>query len=115
MPIKHIDEIEMVKMDMEGAVEVFKQVAIGPNEGWNDYVMRIFTVKPGGNTPKHAHPWPHINYIISGEGTILIDKEEFHVKEGSVAFIPDNKTHQFKNSGNSPFKFICIIPTNTNY
>ncbi|MDY0010194.1 MAG: cupin domain-containing protein [Candidatus Izemoplasmatales bacterium] len=86
------------------------RVLVGPENGWNDYVMRVLEVKAGGYTPKHSHPWPHINYIIAGEGSLMIDGKENPVKAGSYAYVPQDHIHQFRNVGKETFKFICIVP-----
>jgi quercetin dioxygenase-like cupin family protein len=33
------------------------------------------------------------------------------VKRGSVAYIEGEKLHQFTNTVNSEFRFICVVPT----
>ena len=38
--------------------------------------MRLFTLKEKGNSPRHTHPWPHINYVVSGRGVLYIDGKE---------------------------------------
>ncbi|MBM7562337.1 cupin domain-containing protein [Fusibacter tunisiensis] len=92
------------------AQDAAMKVLISPNEGWDGYVMRVVEVETGGHTPKHAHDWPHINYVIEGNGTILIGDTLHAVESGSYAYIPNNTLHQFSNTGNSVFKFICIVP-----
>jgi quercetin dioxygenase-like cupin family protein len=83
---------------------------IGRQEGWSDHVMRLLELGPDGYSPKHAHPWPHINYMLEGRGVLYIDGKEQSVKAGSYAYIPADVEHQFKNSGTDPFRFICIVP-----
>lgn len=86
------------------------KVLIGPEAGWSDYVMRLLEVGIGGFTPKHQHPWPHINYVVEGTGSLLMGEETVVVTAGSYAYIPANTLHQFQNSGTTDFKFICIVP-----
>lgn len=86
------------------------KVAIGPEEGWDDHVMRFFEIEAGGFTPKHTHDWPHINYIIEGEGTLFLEGKENPIKAGSYAYVPANELHQFQNTGDGVLKFICIVP-----
>ncbi len=89
---------------------VSKQVLVGPDQGWDSHVMRVFTVGKDGYTPKHSHSWPHINYIISGEGVLFVDGKEYPVKAGGTAFVPGGSEHQFRQKGESEFSFICIVP-----
>ena len=86
------------------------KVLVSPEEGWKDHVMRVFELAPDGYTPKHKHPWPHINYIIEGNGELFIAGKIHEVTAGSYAYVPENELHQFRNVGNKEFKFICIVP-----
>ena len=71
MSILKNKDMKAVEINMEAAKNVLKQTAISPKEGWDGWVMRIFTLKKDGFTPKHTHDWPHINYIIGGKGPFL--------------------------------------------
>ncbi|MBE6111905.1 MAG: cupin domain-containing protein [Peptococcaceae bacterium] len=104
---------DMPKIDMTpgGATGTVKQVAIGPAQGWEDHVMRIMTVEPGGSSPEHAHDWPHINYVISGTGNLMIAGEDHPIEAGTCAYVPSNEQHCFTNTGDAPLEFICIVPT----
>ena len=104
---------DMPKIDTTpgGAKGTVKQVAVGPQQGWEDYVMRIMTLETGGNSPQHAHDWPHINYVISGTGVLMIDGTEFPIEKGTCAYVPSNAEHCFTNTGNESLEFICIVPT----
>ncbi|NBG88431.1 cupin domain-containing protein [Isachenkonia alkalipeptolytica] len=110
MAIGDINELEAKKMNHPEVKDATMKVAISPKEGWEDHVMRIMEVEPEGFTPKHNHPWPHINYVIQGNGTLLLDGMENPIKAGSYAFVPAEKLHQFKNTGSDTLKFICIVP-----
>ncbi|QEN09751.1 cupin domain-containing protein [Oceanispirochaeta crateris] len=110
MSILKNEAMKTVEVNMEGAKNVIKQTAITGAEGWDGWSMRIFTLKKEGFTPFHAHDWPHINYIISGTGTLFIDGKEQSVKAGDTAYVNGGEEHQFKNAGNDDFSFVCIVP-----
>jgi quercetin dioxygenase-like cupin family protein len=84
MFVSHIKNIKKLPMNMEGAEKVLKQVLIGKNEGWDSHVMRLFTVEKNGHTPKHSHPYPHINFIISGKGILHMDGKNHDIEKGSL-------------------------------
>lgn len=111
MIVGNYDELEWKKMLGEGIKDAFVKVVVSPKEGWNDYVMRIFKLSPGGNTPKHTHEWPHINYVIKGQGILYLDGKENSISAGSYAFVPSNEVHQFRNMSEEDLEFICIVPT----
>ena len=110
MIIGNIENLESKAITMTGAKNSAMKVLVSPVEGWEDYVMRVVEVEKDGYTPKHNHPWPHINYMIDGEGELFIDGKINKVKAGSFAFVPPGAMHQFRNSGKSIFRFICIVP-----
>ena len=72
--------------------------------------MRLFDVAPGGHTPRHAHDWPHINFVAAGRGELHLDGEDHKLEAGSYAYVPAGLTHQFRNNGDEVFSFICIVP-----
>ena len=115
MFVSHVDQIDKIPMPIPGASSVLKQLLVGRDEGWTDHAMRLFTVGKGGHTPKHSHPWPHINYIVSGSGELQIDDKTHEVQAGSVAFVPDDVEHQFRNLSDEDFVFICIAPNRGEY
>lgn len=110
MIVDNINSVEGKTVNSPKAKGALMKVLVGPSEGWEDYVMRELEVEVDGYTPKHSHPWPHINYIISGRGELLIGERVNPITEGSFAYVPSNELHQFKNVGNEVLKFICIVP-----
>ena len=110
MIVSHVDETPAKSMEMPGLKGAAIQVLIGESQGWNYHVMRIVALDNGGYSPKHAHPWPHINYMIEGQGVLEIDGREHAVRTGSYAFVPADAVHQFRNAGSGRFRFICIVP-----
>lgn len=115
MPFGHIEDLENKVVNNPLADKAKMRVLVGPNEGWDSHVMRVFEVEAGGYTPKHQHDWPHINYILEGEGTLLIEGELQTIKAGHYAYIPSNTLHQFKASEHSGIKFICMVPKENHY
>jgi quercetin dioxygenase-like cupin family protein len=110
MPILKSNEMTKKELNMDGIKNAFKQTAISPAQGWDGWVMRIMTLGKEGYSPKHQHPWPHINYIVKGKGVIFMDGKENPVETGDTAYIPAGELHQFRNSGDEDFAFMCIVP-----
>lgn len=111
MFIGHINQIPGLDMNKPDVMKgVIKKVLVGPEQGWQGWVMREFSLESAGYTPRHAHPWPHINYVISGKGMLFLDGQEYQVETGSIAYVPNKLEHQFRNIGNEVFSFICIVP-----
>ncbi len=110
MIIKKIDDVPKFKLEMEGARDVFKQIPISSKDGTPEYSLRVFTVKPGGNTPLHKHPYEHLNYIISGEGVLVGEGGEKQIAEGDFALVMPNEMHSYKNtSSEKDLVLICAV------
>jgi quercetin dioxygenase-like cupin family protein len=105
--LKDIQGTEIHSPEIKNAV---KKVLISPENGWDGYYMRVFELGKDGYTPKHTHPWPHINYIISGKGQCHLDGTDYDVEAGGFAYVPGGKLHQFRNTSEETFTFICIVP-----
>lgn len=110
MFIGHSKDLAGIPVQGEGANKVTKKVLISPKEGWEGWVMRLFELGAGGYTPKHSHDWPHINWIVSGQGTLYLEGKEHEVGAGDYAYVPSNALHQFKASEDCGLSFICIVP-----
>ena len=111
MKIIPLDKVEKKEVHMEGAHKAWKQMPLSSQDGVPVYSYRVFTVEPGGYTPYHQHPYEHMNYVISGEGTLVNEKgEETPLKAGDFALVNPDEKHQYRNKGNQPFKMICGVP-----
>lgn len=105
-----IQDVENIIFSTPLAKHASMKALVSPQEGWKDHVLRVVTLEKEGYSPKHEHPWPHINYILEGQGEIEIGGIIHPVTSGHYAFVPGNTLHQFRNRGHEPFKFICIVP-----
>lgn len=110
MAVFHEKDFKGMELHGEGIKDVVKKSLITPKEGWTGQVMRVFEIGEGGHTPRHAHPWYHVNYILEGKGMLYLDGKEYEVEAGSYAYVPENSIHQFSNIGAGNFRFICIVP-----
>jgi len=115
MPVRKYNDIKKTKVEMDGVVGTTKMVPIGKPEGWDDHTLRVFTIDPGGNTPKHSHDWEHVNYIMAGKGKLTIGDKTHEVEKGDFALVPPNEMHQFENPYDEKFEFICIVPNREEY
>jgi len=97
-------------MRMEGAEKVTFRLLVGREHGAPNFAMRHFTVEPGGHTPLHRHNYEHEVMILSGKGLVRGDETIREVHAGDVVFMPANELHQFRNTGDEPLAFICLVP-----
>ena len=87
-----------------------KRMLISPADGETTFVMRRFTIEPGGFSPYHTHAWEHQVFVLAGSGEVRHADGATPVKAGDYAFVPPMDEHQFANAGDVPFEFICVVP-----
>ncbi len=107
--INHINKAIKHQLNGESIKNASMKVLISPKDGWKGHVMRVLDLQKDGYTPKHSHPWYHVNYILDGEGELLIGNEVHKLSKGSYAYVPANTIHQFRNTGDKVLSFICIV------
>lgn len=110
--MKIAKSIDVVKkpVDMAGAKDVDIRVLISKDDGAENFAMRMFEVQPGGHTPLHTHPNEHEVFIVEGHGVLVYGGREHPFEAGHVIFVEPGSKHQFKNTGGSILKFLCLIP-----
>lgn len=105
----HYRDVE-AKDAAEGASKVKVRWLITKDMGAENFAMRFFEMEPEGFSPFHSHPWEHEVFILEGEGIVVGGGEERKFGTGDVVFVPPNEKHQFKNTGETTVKFLCLIP-----
>jgi quercetin dioxygenase-like cupin family protein len=74
------------------------------------FTLRRFEIEPGGQIGIHNHPQEHEIYCLRGEGEVFTHYERVTMKKDDVLFVPPDEPHGYKNKGNEPFVFLCVIP-----
>lgn len=110
MKIQDYREIPGQKIENSKVKGVRGRVLIGKDDDADNFCMRLFTIEPGGFTPRHAHNWKHEVFVHSGKGQVFKNGEWSNLTSGTAVFIPANEEHQFMNAGAEDFIFICLIP-----
>ena len=83
---------------------------IAHNVNAPNFYMRIIEVQPGAATAKHSHAWEHEVYILEGAGSVSGAQDARALKPGACVYVSPNELHQFTNTGQTPLRFICVIP-----
>jgi len=111
MKIADYKDSPVHKFDSETVKGVKGRVVIGKEDCAENFCMRVFTLEPGGFTPRHSHEWEHEIFVHSGKGKVYQKGEWRDIQSGTVVFIPGGEEHQFMNGGGEDFVFVCLIPS----
>lgn len=110
MSVRHFEETPAERVAMPGASGCTVRWLVGARDNAPNFAMRQFEVEPGGFTPKHQHPYEHEVYVLEGQGVVLEGETEHALSAGQVIYMPPNELHQFRNTGTTPMKFLCMVP-----
>lgn len=53
----------------------------------------VLVVPPGESFPVHTHPGHHVLYVLEGDGTVMIEGEDFASHVGDFVVIPADVVH----------------------
>jgi quercetin dioxygenase-like cupin family protein len=110
MKVNHYEQVESKPVEMEGASGCKVRWLVGEPDGAPTFAMRQFEVAPGGYTPRHSHPYEHEVFVLEGRGEVIEGDQPHPLKAGDVVFVTPNEIHQFRNTGATPMKFLCLVP-----
>lgn len=110
MKLRRALDVSLQNVTMEGSHGCQVRWLVGESEGAPNFAMRQFEVAPGGYTPRHSHPYEHEVYILQGAGIIIDGDREHPLRPGDVVYVAPNDIHQFRNTGSTPLKFLCMVP-----
>jgi quercetin dioxygenase-like cupin family protein len=110
MRVQNYQDVDMKEVEMEGANGCRVRHLVGQVDQAPNFAMRQFEVAPGGHTPKHFHDYEHEVFVLEGEGVVVDGDQEQPLSSGDVVYVAPNDVHQFRNTGDSPMRFLCLIP-----
>ena len=77
----------------------------------NTHTMEVGIIKLSKNQKdsQQPHESDEIYYVISGNGKIVINKNEYDVKPGNIIYIPKNTSHHFQTINENELIILYII------
>ena len=110
MKVNNYEAVAQQPVEMEGSHGCHVRWLLGEKDGTVNFAMRQFEVAPGGYTPRHSHPYEHEVFVLEGEGVVFEGDEPHRLAAGDVVLVKPDEVHQFRNTGQAPLKFLCLIP-----
>ena len=110
MRVTHVTDVPSAPVQMEGARDCSVRWLISQQDGAPNFAMRQFELAPGGQTPRHRHPYEHEIFVLEGQGVAMEGDTPRPLKAGDVVLVRPDEVHQFRNTGESPLRMLCLIP-----
>jgi len=113
MKVQASQEVTKAPVTMPGASGCTVRWLVGEADGAPNFAMRQFEVQPGGFTPRHSHPYEHEVFVLEGTGVVFEGDVEHGFRAGDVIYVAPDEVHQFRNTGATPLKFLCLVPNSS--
>jgi len=110
MKVVPYETVPAADVTMPGATGCKVRWLVDEQDGAPTFALRQFEVAPGGFTPRHSHPYEHEVFVLEGEGEILEADLPRPLRPGTVVYVAPDELHQFRNTGPTPLKFLCLVP-----
>ena len=110
MKLVHASEVEAGEVTEQGASNATVRWLLSRPEGAPNFAMRLFELQPGGSTPFHSHAWEHEVFILEGSAEIRFEKGPAKVSARDAVLVMPDEQHQFRNTGQSVARFLCMVP-----
>ena len=112
--IRPMEKIAAVEVERSRGASI--QVLLGPDDGVPNFATRRFTLLPGGRIPCHSHDSiEHEQVVLEGEMTLALNDVVHIVRPGDCIFIPAGTAHWYENRGDTPVRFLCMVPLSDAY
>jgi ribulose-bisphosphate carboxylase large chain len=71
--------------------------------------VRYFEIAPGGFSSLEQHRHEHVVVVLRGRGEVRLGGEAHPLGFGDVVYVAPHEVHQFRNAGEEPFGFLCMV------
>jgi quercetin dioxygenase-like cupin family protein len=110
MRVVHSSEVEGQSVAEAGASGAAVRWLLAGPEGAPTFAMRLFELARGGFTPLHEHAWEHEVFVLEGRAELFDGTRATAVGPGDAVLVLPGERHQFRNAGEGPARFLCMIP-----
>lgn len=93
----------------EGWREITRQVLAGSYGEPCSFRVRYFEIGPGGHSSLEKHEHVHVVITLRGQGHAIVGDTVHEAAPFDLIYVPAWTPHQFVNTGNEPYGFLCIV------
>ncbi len=92
-----------------GFKNIVRRVVLGHRESDLPFQVRYFEMKNGGYSSLECHRHRHAVVVIRGRGKLFLKNKVHALRPFDAVYIGKNVIHQFHQTGNEPFGFLCMV------
>ena len=106
--LRRAEEVDYEPVELADGLS--KGVLLGEAQATPTFAMRRFELAPGATVPRHTNAREHEQYVLEGTYTVGIGDETHAVSPGDALLIPAGVEHWYRNDGDAPGAFLCLVP-----
>ena len=95
---------------VDAAEGLRKGVLLDESDGAPNFALRRFELTADSEVPRHTNAVEHEQYVLAGEYVVGIGDDEHTVTAGDALLIPAGAEHWYRNDGDEPGAFLCVVP-----
>jgi quercetin dioxygenase-like cupin family protein len=88
---------------------VTRQLLAGGAHSPSAFELRYFELAPGGRSSHETHQHEHAVVVLRGSGEVLLAGAVHALRQGDLVRVAPGDPHQFRNTGNEPLGFLCVV------
>jgi gentisate 1,2-dioxygenase len=83
--------------------------AIDPSSGFHVKAMGsvVAEITPGKHSGAHRHLYDEIDYVVAGEGRVVVEDQTFDIEQGDTIAVPVFAWHQYFATGSKPLRILA--------
>ena len=106
---------KLIRYESVGLTEplpgVTVSLMVGEETGATQISSGVVSYGPGTSIATHHHNAEETMIVIEGEGLLVLQGEEHHLKPYDAVFITPGANHRLVNDGDRPFKIVWTYAT----
>jgi len=104
----HVTPVEY-KSEEQSWLSVSRRVFTGETGETPQFHVRYFEIGQNGYSTLEQHEHEHVVVVMRGKGQAIMGEKRVELGFGDVLYVAPNEVHQFSNSQEEPFGFLCVV------
>jgi quercetin dioxygenase-like cupin family protein len=109
MIVRSLDSVRPQHLTGSGFSRVVLKILSGPRDGCNKFTTRLFTIQPGGHTPRDSAASERVFYVLSGTGECVdVDGFAREIVPGDSIVVPPWEMFHLQNRSSGDLSVLLV-------
>jgi oxalate decarboxylase/phosphoglucose isomerase-like protein (cupin superfamily) len=107
--VRHVEEADEETWSDTRAKISFRTTIGDGDTPTKDLCSGVAHLEPGGWLSLHRHQVTEVYQVLTGQGVVTLEDVDHAVRAGSCVYIPPNREHGIRNTGDVPLEFMFVF------